>query len=119
MLNELDLFYLRKEEPQKSTLLSIRSILLNFNKDISETYKYKLPFFTYQNKMLCYLWIQKKDSIPYIGFVDGNKINHEALIKGSRKQMKILLLNPEIDLPIISINEILTKAIHLKNIQNK
>jgi hypothetical protein len=119
MLNELDLFYLRQEEPQKSTLLGVRSILLNFDKGISETYKYKLPFFTYQNKMLCYLWIQKKDSIPYIGFVDGNNIIHEDLIKGSRKQMKILLLNPEIDLPIISINEILRKAIYLKKNQNK
>ena len=33
----------------------------------------------YQQKMFCYLWTDKKTHEPYIGIVEGNKIDHPLL----------------------------------------
>jgi len=30
-----------------------------------------MPFFSYRGTMFCYLWVQKKDLMPYVGFVEG------------------------------------------------
>jgi hypothetical protein len=41
--NELDNFYWSQKEPNKSCFLALRDIILNFDENISTTYKYKLP----------------------------------------------------------------------------
>ena len=114
-LGEIDLYFLQKEEPTRSYLLALRSHILKFDNHISEAWKYKMPFFCYHGRMLCYLWIHKQNGQPYIGFVDGNKIGHPQLIMEKRARMKILLLNPEKDIPVRSINQILKKALALRN----
>ena len=113
MLSELDQFYLKQEEPFKSCLLGLRDIILSLDKDITAEWKYKLPFFYYRNKMLCYLWIHKKYKQPYIGFVDGGLIDHPDLLQEKRARMKILLIDAEADLPMDKINDILTSAIYI------
>lgn len=105
--------YLNKPEPNKSCLLALRSIILGQSKDISETIKYGMPCFYYKNKIFCYLWIDKKIDEPYILMVDGNLIKHEALEKGSRKRMKIFRVNPNLDLPVQTIEEILKEGLSL------
>jgi len=112
-LKELDNYYLTKEEPIKSCLLFLRGHILNFNPNITEAWKYGMPFFCYGKKMFCYLWVHKKNGLPYIGIVEGRKIDHPALIIEDRPRMKIMLLDPEMDLPIETINEILATAIAL------
>ena len=114
-MRELDLFYLQQEEPIKSCLLFLRQHILNFDKDITEAWKYRMPFFCYKNKMFCYLWTHKKNGLPYIGFVEGRKINHPALIIEDRARMKIMLLDPNTDVPIETINVILKIGIDLYN----
>lgn len=114
-LRDIDLYYLNQVEPIKSYLLALRSYILEFDDHISEAWKYKMPFFCYQEKMLCYLWIHKQYNQPYIGFVDGNKIDHQKLMMEKRARMKILLLNPRKDIPLGTINQILKKAIALRN----
>ena len=109
-----NIFYLSKQEPIKSCLLTLHDIILSQNKSIKPCWKYKVPMFCINNKMCCYLWIDKKTKKPYIGFVDGNLICHKALIKGNRKKMKILPINPNQDLPIQLITDLLTDAIMLK-----
>ncbi len=60
--------------------------------------------------MFCYLWIDKKTNEPYIGIVEGNRIDHPALIKGERARMKILPIDSDKDIPVGKINEILNVA---------
>jgi len=108
VLNELDQFYLKQKEPIKSTFLALRDIILSVNKDITPEWKYKLPFFYHQGKMLCYLWIHKKYHHPYIGFVDGHLLRDEDLLMEKRARMKILLINPEEDLPVDKIVNLLS-----------
>lgn len=111
MKSELVNFYLQKDEPIRGCLISLKEIILSLDKDISAVWKYGMPFFCYQGKMFCYLWVHKKYNQPYIGIVEGNRFQHPELLSEKRSRMKILLLNPDKDLPIALINEILTQAI--------
>lgn len=115
MVSELDNFYLQKAEPEKSCFLALKDIILKHDSQITAEWKYKLPFFYYKGKMLCYLWIHKKFKKPYIGFVDGNLIDHTDLLQEKRAKMKILLIDQNEDLPIDKINLILNQAIKLRN----
>ena len=110
MLLELQNFYLEQEEPKRSCFLALRGIIQDLDEDISEHWKYKLPFFYFKGKPFCYLWYDKKSNEPYIGVVKADRIDHPMLEKGSRKRMKILRVNPCADLPVESICEILVKA---------
>ena len=113
MLNPLDNYYLQKNEPIKSCLTFLRQHILNFDSEITEALKYGMPFFCYKGKMICYLWIHKKYERPYLGIVEGAKINHPDLIQEKRARMKILLLDPAKDLPVKKINSILKEMITL------
>jgi len=107
-------FYLSREEPVKSCLLTVRDLILRSDMNISETIKYGMPCFVFNSRALCYLWIDKKTELPYVLFVDGLFINHPQLRQGKRKRMKVLFLDPISDLPAASVNEILRLAIDLR-----
>jgi len=113
MLSESDNFYLQKEEPIQSCLLALRSIILSQDKDILSVWKYGMPFFCYKGKMFCYLWVHKKYHQPYLGIVEGQKFDHPGLIIEKRSRMKIMLFDPNKDLPIKTITAILKQAINL------
>lgn len=72
-----------------------------------------MPFFCYRGKMFCYFWIDKKSGEPYIGFVEGKRLDHPALIKGNRSRMKIMQFDPEKDLPVRAITAVLKQALDL------
>jgi hypothetical protein len=67
--------------------------------------------FCFGGKIFCYLWIHKKYSQPYLGIVEGKRFNHPALISEKRSRMKIMLFDPDKDLPIELINTILEQTI--------
>ena len=113
MLKEVDNFYSDKEEPNKSCLLALRSIILQQDTNITETQKYGMPCFCFKQKGFCYLWIDKKTDEPYILFVEGKYLDHPALEAGDRSRMKILRINSNKDLPIRKIETILQKALDI------
>lgn len=106
-------YYLNKTEPNQSCLLALRSIILNQDKDITETQKWGMPCFCYKKKMFCYLWTDKKTTEPYILMVEGKHLDFPELEEGDRKRMKILRVNPNQDLPLKTIETILQKALEL------
>ncbi|MBL1280980.1 MAG: DUF1801 domain-containing protein [Fluviicola sp.] len=111
MLTPLDNFYAKTEEPLRSTLMALRDIILSQNENLSSSVKYGMPFFSYNKKMFCYLWVDKKTREPYIGVVEGNKINHPSLEQGNRKRMKIFRIDSQKDLPVEKISEVLQLAL--------
>jgi len=113
MLTPFDQFFEKAEEPMRSHLMGLSQIILNFDASIESSVKYGMPFFSYKNKMLCYLWIDKKTNEPYIGFVKGKEINHPDLIQGSRKKMCILNIDSNLDFPVQKIEKILKLALQL------
>ena len=108
-----DKFYLQQPEPNKSCLLALKQIILLQDKDVTNAWKYGMPFFCYKGKMFCYLWVHKKYQQPYIGIVEGDRFDHPELIIEKRSRMKIILFDPNKDLPIKTIESILQQAINL------
>lgn len=113
MISELDNYFLGQEDPQKSYLQALRVLILKFHPGVSEGWKYSMPFYFYNKKRFCYLWIHKKYQQPYIGIVEGKKIHHKKLIAEKRSRMKIMLFDPEKDIPVKDIKIILRQAIEL------
>jgi hypothetical protein len=109
----VDNFYLQQNEPIKSTLLALKEIILKQDKELTNVLKYGMPFFCYKGKMFCYLWVHKKYKKPYIGIVEGKRLKHPELIIESRSRMKIMLVDPNKDLPLDVIENILQKALDL------
>ena len=108
-----DDFYFKKEEPLKSCFLALRDIILQHNPEISETIKYGLPCFLFGKKILCYLWQDKKTRHPYILMADGGMIDHPKLEQGDRKRMKSYSVDPNLDLNLKEIFEILDLGLNL------
>lgn len=112
-ISQIDAYFFRQEEPAKGCLLALRTLILSQHEEISMTWRYGMPFFNYKGKRFCYLWVHKKSHLPYIGFVDGNLMNHPELVQEKRARMKILLVDPQQDLPQKLISLLLKEAIHL------
>lgn len=113
MLREIDHYYLNKEEPNRSCLLALRSIILEQDTNITETQKWGMPCFCYKKKMFCYLWTDKKTDEPYILLVEGKYLDHPDLEEGNRSRMKIFRVNPKKDLPLQTIELLLNVALDL------
>jgi hypothetical protein len=112
-LTQLNNFYLQKDEPIRGCLLALREIILKQDESITATWKYGMPFFCYKGKMFCYLWVHKTTLQPYIGIVEGQRINHPDLIIEKRARMKIMLFDAQKDLPLDTIEAILKQALDL------
>ena len=120
MLSPIDNYFEQLTEPTKSCLLFLRSYIVKHDSAITETWKYKMPVYCYKGKMLCYLWIHKKyknNNIPlaYIGIIDGNLIDDPDLIQESRAKMKILLIDPNEDIPVERIERLLNTMIGIRD----
>lgn len=111
-MTDLENFYLQQDEPTKGTLLALRKIILRLDNNITNVWKYKMPFFCYKGKMFCYIWFHKKYKQPYIGIVEGNRFDESYLLQEKRSRMKIMLLDPSKDLPLKKIENILQRAIN-------
>lgn len=112
-MNDIERFFMDQNEPLKGYLLFLRQCILSMDKEITESWKYSMPFYHIRGRRFAFLWIQKKDRWPYIGIVDGNKLEHPALHTGTRKRMKILLLDPGKDVPVKRIRSVLSMVLAL------
>jgi hypothetical protein len=112
-LKPIDVYFLKHDEPIKSCLQFLRGYILAHHTSITETWKYGVPFYCYNSKRFCYLWVDKKRQQPYIGIVNGHQINHPNLLAENRTRMKILLIDANEDMPIEIIDEVLNAAIAL------
>lgn len=107
MLRPIDIYFLQKDEPIKSCLQFLREYILKQDANLTEAWKYGMPFYCYKGKMCCYLWVHKKFHQPYIGFVEGKQLNHPELLQEKRARMKIWLIDPAKDIPVNTLNELL------------
>ncbi len=112
-MTELENFYFKQPEPIKGCLLALREMILLQDKNITAAWKYGMPFFCYKGKMFCYLWVHKTLHQPYLGIVEGKRIEHPNLIQEKRARMKIILFDANADLPVETIKDILRQAIKL------
>lgn len=111
MLSARDQFFLDQPEPNQSCLLALQDLLLSINPDLKKAWKWKLPFFCYKGKNIAYFWVDKKTKKPYIGIVDGYKIDHPLLEAGDRTQIRIIRIEPNEKPPTKAIQKIITQAL--------
>ena len=104
--NKLDHFFLEQSEPLQGAFLALRTLILNWDTQISEHWKYKLPFYYYQGKPFCYLWKDKKTNEPYIGLVRSENLTHPDLFLGSSKRIKKFPISLSKDIPKQTIHEL-------------
>jgi hypothetical protein len=112
-MRPIDNWFLNREEPVKSCLQFLRDHILALNDHITERWEYGMPFYYYRGNRFCYLWVHKKLLKPYLGIVDGKLIDHPELLQEKRARMKIFLIDPDKDIPVRKINEILKQVIAL------
>ncbi len=112
-LKPIDKYFENLEEPAKSCLLFLRGHIPKYDVLITEEWKYGMPFFCYKGKMFTYLWVHKKLLQPYIGIVEGGRLDHPDLLQEKRARMKILLLDPAKDLPLKKIDTIMKEVLKL------
>ena len=113
MLNPIDQYFNGKIEPTRGCLLSVRSFMLGLSPHITETLKYGMPFYCYKGKMMAYLWTHKKYKLPYIGIVEGHRIQHPLLLQEKRARMKILLIDPQQDLDVELLDTLFNEILKL------
>jgi hypothetical protein len=113
MLRDIDQFFALQQEPVKGCLTFLRGFILKYDHRITEGWRYSMPFYFIDGKRFCYLWINKKNGNPYIGFVDGNKIDHPLLLQENRTRMKIFPIDPAVDIPVKKIKSVLTQVLLL------
>ena len=113
MLRDIDHFFLEKQEPNKSCLLALKDIILNYHNELELVWRYRLPCFMYQAKIFCYLWVDRKTQMPYIAIGKGVQIEHPQLIQGNRTFVKLFMVDPEKDILIDTIYGIFDIAMEL------
>lgn len=111
-MRQSDIFFQQHDEHVKETMLALREIILQQDKDVSAAWKYGMPFFCFKGKMFCYLWVHKKYRQPYIGIVEGKRFTESFLMQEGRSRMKIMLIDPEKHLPVHQIEKLLQKALN-------
>ena len=112
-MRDIDNYFLKQEEPAKGCLLFLRDYILTYEEGITEAWRYRMPFYLCNGKRFCYLWVQKKTQIPYLGIVDGKRIHHPDLIQEDRSRMKILLIDPQKDIPLKTLRLVLDASLKL------
>lgn len=110
-MKSIEEFFDIQPEPQRSCFLALRSIILEFDSQVSETVKYGMPCFVLNSKPWIYLWKDKKSQEPYILFVDGLLLKNPLLQSGDRAKMKHFQLDSTQDIPLSIINELLNEAL--------
>lgn len=113
MLGPIDNWFLSQEEPAGTVLSYLRKSILSMSDDITESWSYAMPFYYYRGRRFCYLRIDRNTGWPYIGIVDGNRIKHPGLERGTRSRMKIMLIDPRKDIPRASIDSLMKKILSL------
>src|ERR1700743_223925 len=111
MLRPADNYFSIQQEPLKSCLLALRQLILSYDTHITEAWKYGMPFYCYNGKMCCYLWTHKQTKQPYLGGVEGKLVAHPQLLQEKRARMKILLFDPEEDIPLGMVKGILKQVV--------
>jgi len=88
MLNPIENYFLKQQEPYQSTMLYLRGLLLRKELNIQEKYKYGIPFYYAHNKPLCYLNVLKGTSFVDIAFVKGKELKADFPLLKDYKNRK-------------------------------
>lgn len=107
----LDQYYAKQPAPVQSCLLALKNIVLAIDKNITHQRKFQIPFFYFNNKKLCFLWVTRKKLL--FGFVEDKSLFATDAHVKPKDRIETITINPDEDLPVESIETRLKHIIHL------
>jgi len=119
-LTALDHYYNKQDVAMRECLLALKSIILSLDEHIVPKRKYQIPFFTYKDYTLGFLWVHRKRII--VGFVEDRKwkARSSALPTVPKKDSVYTIeVNPLADIPIEIIKENYRSLINRYQHENK
>lgn len=89
-MNPAEAYILKQEEPYRSILMHLQSMIEREIPDVDLKYKYKIPFYYIEGRPFCYL-NQSKDYVD-LGFWNAAHLTvyREHMVKAGRKIMRSL-----------------------------
>ena len=76
-MNPVEDYFLRQEEPYRSIMLYVRSVIFQTLDHIDEKYSYSIPFYHYKKKPFMYLNVLKNQDFVDIAFVKGRLLKDD------------------------------------------
>ncbi len=113
-MNPVDNYILSKPEPWQAMLIELQAIIKHSLPEVEEAYKWNLPFYSINGKMLCFLNFRK--SYVDVGFTWGVLLEeYKAHLVGGekRKNLRSLRYHSPEDIDIVLLQEILVAAARL------
>jgi len=98
MTTPLESYYLNKPEPYRSCLLALKDIILSSNPGIVHERKFQIPFFTYRDKKIGYLWLDRKK--VKIGFCLDKSLQETVNGIKPKDVYESMQIDPNADIPI-------------------
>lgn len=91
-MNPAENYILKQPEPYRSMLLHLQVIVENTIPEVALLYKYRIPFYYYKKRPLCFLNASHKNQFVDICFARGNQItiHQDQLVTEKRKKMASL-----------------------------
>lgn len=100
---------IRQQKPEYAEImLFLRRHLLDYDKNIQETFKYFTLYYEYKGKGLCYIHL--KDDYVYLGFFGRQELKHPKLLSEGRKIVKVFKCFVTKNVDVRALNAILHMA---------
>ncbi len=114
-MNPAEQYILNKEEPFRSILLHLQSVIEHTIPDVDLKHKYKIPFYYLNGKPYCYL-NQSKDYVD-VGFWNAAHLtlHTEHMITANRKVMKSLRYKSLEQIDNVILIDVLKEAYSVKD----
>lgn len=113
MSAQLEQYYAKQPEPIQGCLLALKDIILAISPYVTHQRKFQIPFFYYNDKKICFLWVTRKKLL--LGFVEDKKIHSPASGEKLKDKFEHLVIDPDADLPLELILEKIGRLIELYN----
>ena len=115
-MNPVDNYILSKPEPWRSMLIELQAVIKHTVPEVEEAYKWRLPFYSLNGKMYCFLNFRK--SFVDVGFPWGIHLEKHTthLVGGEkRKNLRSLRYHSLEDIDITLLQEVLRETAQLNS----
>lgn len=98
MLTALDHYYDKQDMTTRECLLALKAIILSIDNNIVHTRKFQIPFFTYNNFNLGFLWVHRKKIL--VGFIKDRRLLPPTFTGRKKDKMSTIEIDPVEDIPV-------------------
>ncbi|WP_235032997.1 DUF1801 domain-containing protein [Sphingobacterium sp. 18053] len=112
----LEYYYEKQEIVVRECLFALRGIVMSVNANIIHKRKYQIPFFSYNDFDIAFLWVRKKKIL--LGFIEDKKFIQKTEPTQKKSKVKTIDIIPIEDIPIKEIEENIKQLIAKYNLKN-